>query len=132
MSRSLVFVVAVYLLFLAACDEPDVSQANATRAQQLAEKVSTPVILTRGQALDLAARSNCLLCHKIEYKLVGPAWKNVAAKYKGEANAANTVASHITTGGSFGWNFGTMPPRGGSVISDANIASLARFIVSLK
>lgn len=80
----------------------------------------------------LATKGNCLVCHKIDSKLVGPAWKDVAAKYKGDANAASTIATHIKSGGSFGWKFGMMPPRGGSKISDAEVASLAGFIASLK
>lgn len=88
--------------------------------------------LTQDQALALANKSNCLACHKIEKKVVGPAWKDVSAKYKGDKNAAATIASHIKSGGSFGWKFGVMPARGGSKISDADVDSLAKFIASLK
>lgn len=89
-------------------------------------------LLTREQAMVLARKGNCLACHTIDSKLVGPAWKNVGAKYRDDANAAATIASHIKAGGSFGWKFGVMPPRGGSTISDADIDSLAKFIASLK
>jgi cytochrome c len=136
MLRLLTFAVVVPLIFIAGCDIESDVPANSGKAQSADERIaaamSTSVVLTREQALDLAARSNCLLCHKIDYKLVGPAWKDVAAKYRGVPNAVHIVASHITTGGRFGWNFGTMPPRGGGVISDGNIANMARFIVSLK
>jgi len=88
--------------------------------------------LTKDQFLALAAKGNCLACHKIESKVVGPAWQDVGAKYKGDANAAATIASHIKAGGSFGWKFGVMPPRGGSQLSDADVDSLAKFIASLK
>ena len=37
--------------------------------------------------LELAKKSGCLACHSIEHKVVGPAWKDVAAKYKGDAGA---------------------------------------------
>lgn len=88
--------------------------------------------LTKEQALALAGKGNCLACHKIEGKVVGPAWKDVGAKYKADANAASTIATHIKVGGSFGWKMGAMPPRGGSTLSDADVASLAKFIAALK
>lgn len=87
---------------------------------------------SQDEVLAIAKRGNCLTCHKIEGKLVGPAWKDVGAKYKGDAKAAATIASHIKAGGKFGWNFGSMPARGGSKITDAEVETLARFIASLK
>lgn len=77
------------------------------------------------------AKSKCAMCHSIEKKIVGPAWKDVAAKYKGQADAEKTLVSHITKGGSFGWKFGMMPPRGMGA-NDEQIASLAKFILTLK
>ncbi len=111
--------IAATLLSIAACSGVD-------------EDAARPPVITREQALDLASKGDCLICHRIEYKLVGPAWKDVAAKYRGNAKAINTIASHIESGGSFGWKFGVMPPRGGSTISDEEIAKLAGFIASLK
>jgi cytochrome c551/c552 len=111
--------VAMTLLCITACNRAD-------------EDVAHPPILTKEQALALASKGDCLICHRIEYRLVGPAWNDVAAKYRGDSNAVNTIASHIQSGGSFGWKFGVMPPRGGSTISDEEIANLARYIASLK
>lgn len=104
----------------------------AAKPAAAAAPAAKSATLTREQALALAQKGNCLACHKIESKVVGPAWKDVAAKYRGDANAVATITSHIKSGGSFGWKFGTMPPRGGSKISDAEVASLAKFIASLK
>ena len=109
-----------------------VAMAPAAKAEAPAAPAEKSGTLTRDQALALAAKGNCLACHKIESKVVGPAWKDVAAKYKGDTKAVTTIASHIKAGGSFGWKFGVMPPRGGSQISDADVASLAKFIASLK
>ncbi len=91
-----------------------------------------PATITEKEALALAGKGNCLTCHKIEKRVVGPAWKDVAAKYRNDPNAAATIADHIKKGGSFGWKFGNMPPRGGSKISDADVAKLAGFIAGLK
>jgi len=76
-------------------------------------------------------KAKCGACHAIDQRVVGPAWKDVAKKYKGKPNAKKTLITHITTGGSFGWNFGMMPPRGLGA-NDQEIASLAKFILKLK
>jgi cytochrome c len=77
------------------------------------------------------AKAKCAACHSIEKRVVGPAWKDVAAKYRGKPDAEKTVISHITSGGSFGWNYGVMPPRGLGA-NDEEIAQLAKFILSLQ
>jgi cytochrome c len=84
-------------------------------------------------AVDMPAegKAKCGACHSIEKKVVGPAWKDVAAKYAGQADAEKTLVEHITKGGQFGWKFGTMPPKGMGA-TDAEIKSLAKFIVGLK
>jgi cytochrome c len=84
-------------------------------------------------AVDMPAdgKAKCGACHAIDKKLVGPAWKDVAAKYKGQADAEKTLVANITKGGQFGWKMSSMPPKGMGA-SDAQIASLAKFIVDLK
>lgn len=73
---------------------------------------------------------SCKACHKIDGKQVGPGWKQVAEKYKGDKDAAKKIAENITKGGKFGWNMGQMPAKGGAK-SDADIQSLAAFIAGL-
>ena len=73
----------------------------------------------------------CKACHSIENKIVGPAWKDIANKYAGDKEAAKKIAANITKGGKFGWNFGAMPPKGGTQKTDAEIMKLAEFIVGL-
>jgi len=140
----LVFAAAATLLLgVTACnksaEETSPPPATSTPETSAAPKMAAPAApastsgpLTKDQALALASKNNCLACHQLDNKLVGPAWKDVAVKYKGDAKAAATIASHIKAGGSFGWKFGVMPPRGGSQISDADIDRLAKFIASLK
>lgn len=106
--------------------------ASAEAAPQEAKPAATKsAVISKDEAMAIAARGNCLACHKIEAKVVGPAWKDVGAKYKGDAKGAATIASHIKAGGSFGWKFGVMPPRGGSQLSDADVEKMAGFIASL-
>lgn len=84
-------------------------------------------------AVDMPAdgKAKCGACHAIDKKVVGPAWKDVAAKYAGKADAEKTLVANITKGGQFGWKFGNMPAKGLGA-SDAQIASLAKFILTLK
>lgn len=136
MSRMLVLAAAVTLLGVAACNNPTEELAKPVAEQPVARPdaaAGNSAVLTHEQAMVLAAKGNCLFCHKIDVKVVGPAWKNVAEKYRGDANAATIIASNIKVGGSFGWEIGVMPPRGGSSnISEAEIDRLAKFIASLK
>jgi cytochrome c len=79
----------------------------------------------------LAKSSGCFACHHLEQKRVGPAWKDVSAKYAGDAAAKDTLVAWIKAGGTGRWQMGVMPaysPR----VSDENIAALADFILSLK
>lgn len=84
-------------------------------------------------AVDMPAegKAKCGACHAIDKKVVGPAWKDVAAKYAGKADAEATLVANITKGGQFGWKMGMMPPKGMGA-TDAEIKSLAHFIVGLK
>ena len=77
-----------------------------------------------------AGKAKCGACHAIDVKKVGPAWNDVAKKYKGDKDAASKIAANITKGGAFGWKMGSMPPRGMNA-SDADIKALAEFISKL-
>ena len=91
------------------------------------------LVAGNAMAVDMpaAGKAKCGACHAIDHKLVGPAWKDIAAKYAGKADAQKTLVANITKGGAFGWKLGTMPPKGLGA-TDAEIASLAKFIVDLK
>lgn len=91
-------------------------------------------VLGRDEALALAQQSGCLACHKIEAKLVGPAWQDVSAKYKGDADARARLIAKVKTGGQGNWTEMTggmpMPPYSPRV-SDENIEKLVIFVLSL-
>jgi cytochrome c len=83
-------------------------------------------------AVDIpAAGAPCKACHQVEKKVVGPAFKDVAAKYKGDADAVNKLVANITKGGAFGWKLSPMPPKG-MAKSDADIKAMAEFIMTLQ
>jgi cytochrome c len=80
--------------------------------------------------LDLAKKSGCLACHSVEKKVVGPAWKDVAAKYKGDAGAKAKLVAKVKSGGKGVWGPAPMPPYSPRV-SDANIEKLVDFVLGL-
>ncbi len=84
--------------------------------------------------LDLAKKSGCLACHAVDKKVVGPAWGDVAAKYKGDAGAKATLVEKVKKGGKGNWTDVTggvpMPPYSPRV-SDADIETLVDFVLSL-
>ncbi len=91
------------------------------------------MIAGSAMAVDMPAdgKAKCGACHAIDTKKVGPSWNDVAAKYKGKPDAEKTLITNITKGGQFGWKMAAMPPKGMGA-NDAQIASLAKFIVELK
>ena len=76
---------------------------------------------------DLAKKNNCLSCHAVDKKLVGPAYQDVAKKYAGQADAEATVAKNIKAGGSGKWGPIPMPPQ--AQLSDADAKTLAAWVL---
>jgi cytochrome c len=79
---------------------------------------------------DLLKKSGCTACHAIDKKLVGPAYVEVAAKYKGDAGAPAKLMEKIKKGGSGVWGQVPMPPN--PQVSDADIKTMVAYILALK
>lgn len=81
----------------------------------------------------LAMRSGCLGCHKTDAKLVGPAFKDVAAKYASEAGAVDRLAAKVKAGSTPGepliWGAAAMPPSQASV---DDIKGVLNWVMTLK
>jgi cytochrome c len=78
----------------------------------------------------LAKEKNCLACHAIDSKLVGPAYKEVAAKYKGDKSAEDKLAAKVMKGGSGVW--GQIPMPANPQVSAAEAKTLVKWVLSLK
>ena len=76
----------------------------------------------------LATKSACLGCHAVDKKLVGPAYKDVAAKYKGGADAEAKLAASIKAGGSGKWGPVPMPPQ--AALKDDELKLLAAWVLA--
>jgi cytochrome c len=81
------------------------------------------------KAKQLAQKYNCLACHAEDKKLVGPAYKEVAKKYKGDAGAEAKLEGKVKAGGSGVWGAIPMPPNN---VPDADIKVLVEWILSLQ
>lgn len=79
---------------------------------------------------DLLKKDGCTACHSIDKKIIGPAYKDVANKYRGNAQAAAMLQEKVKKGGSGVWGAIPMPPN--SQASDADIKTLVAYILSLK
>ena len=79
---------------------------------------------------DLLMKNNCLACHNVNQTVVGPAFKAVANKYRGQADAADKLAKKIRAGGSGVW--GAMPMPAHPQISESDAKKLATYILNIK
>jgi len=80
--------------------------------------------------LALATSKNCMACHAVEKKLVGPSYKDVAKRYAGDAKAADMLAAKIIKGGSGVW--GPVPMPANAQVNEADSKKLAAWVLSLK
>ncbi len=78
----------------------------------------------------LAKKHNCLTCHSIDRQVVGPAYKAVAKKYAGQKDAEAKLIVKVKNGGAGAWGPTPMPPN--ATVSDADLKTLVRWILSLK
>jgi len=78
--------------------------------------------------MDLAKKSNCMSCHTVDKKLVGPSYLDVAAKYKGNANAVKELSAKVKNGGKGAWGEIPMPPN--AAVKDADIETLVKWILA--
>ncbi|MFN3987025.1 MAG: c-type cytochrome [Rhodocyclaceae bacterium] len=77
---------------------------------------------------DLAKAKNCMACHAVDKKLVGPSYKEVAAKYAGQADALEMLAGKIQKGGSGVWGPVPMPPN--PQVNDDDAKKLAEWVLA--
>ena len=79
---------------------------------------------------DLAKAKNCMACHAVATKLVGPAYKDVAAKYAGQKDAEAKLVAKVMKGGSGVW--GAVPMPANPQVSEAEAKTLVKWVLSQK
>jgi cytochrome c len=108
MKKSLIAVAAAAAVFFGASAHAAV---DAAKAKQLAQKY------------------NCLACHAVDKKLVGPSYQEVAKKYKGDKSAEEKLIGKVKAGGSGVWGAIPMPPNN---VPDADVKVLVEWILSVE
>ncbi len=78
----------------------------------------------------LAKSKNCMACHSIDKKLVGPSYKDVAKKYAGQKDAEATLVTHVMKGSKGVW--GPVPMPANANVNEAEAKQLVTWVMSLK
>ncbi len=78
---------------------------------------------------NLARSKNCMACHAVGNKVLGPSFKDIATRYKGQKGAEDKLAQKITKGGSGTW--GAVPMPANTQVSDAEARQLVQWIMTL-
>ena len=112
-----------------------ISEVAKTKASTVAEPKPvaepTPQLqLSETQAMALAKKKNCFACHALDKKMVGPAWRAVAEKYRGDAGAQVALESKVRKGGKGNWGGMAMPPQ--PALSGEELTGLVQFVLQLK
>ena len=96
----------------------------------LAAAAATVVLAAPARADEaMAKKYNCLACHQTDKKLVGPSYKDIAKKYKGQSGAAAMLADKVKKGGSGVWGPVPMPPN--PAVPDADVKKLVDWIMKM-
>lgn len=105
--------------------------ALMARAQAAPEKIanaappSSTADAAGARVMPLLQKNACVACHGMDTKLLGPSFKDIAAKYKSQADAVNYLSGKIKGGGQGVWGAMPMPPQ---AVSDAEAAQLAQWL----
>ena len=128
------FVSAAFIALIAACGGGDT--AKKEDASATSETPATPEVtdITANPdykaGLALIAKSDCLTCHKVAEKLIGPAYQEVANKYAGQDTAIAYLSKKIIAGGSGVW--GAIPMAPHAQLAQADVELMVKYILLLK
>jgi cytochrome c len=112
---------------------PKFSQGEIVKTLVTCLFISAGLLASAGNALAseaLAKKYNCLTCHAVDKKVIGPAYQDVAAKYKGDAGAETKLTAKVKNGGVGSWGQIPMPPN--ASVPDADIKALVKWVLSTK
>jgi cytochrome c len=129
--------VLAFGIFVAACggnaDKAETSKdstASTSTAPAAAPEDNLSTNPDYKKGLTLIAQNDCLTCHKVEEKLVGPAYREVAAKYENTPANVTMLAGKVIKGGSGNWGPTAMSPH--SQLSQEDAEAMVKYILLLK
>ena len=79
----------------------------------------------------LVKKNGCMACHALQSKMVGPAFKDIAVKYQGDANAVAVLSSKVLNGSAGVWGQLPMPPHKGRVTDD-QVKAMINYVLSIQ
>ncbi|MCX7193744.1 MAG: c-type cytochrome [Proteobacteria bacterium] len=119
------YVLVLCLFALAGCNK-------AEEAHTVAPPITVSAGSESGNNMPLLAReNNCTACHAIDHKVVGPAWIEVAKKYKGDPTAEARLIVKVSKGGAGAWGTMPMPANDAAGKKHDQIKALVQFILAL-
>ena len=77
------------------------------------------------------SRSGCISCHRVDQKLLGPSFQDVAVRYRGDPDAAAKLFAKVREGGEGEWGDLPMQPNGEEKISDADLRTILEWLLRL-
>jgi cytochrome c len=80
---------------------------------------------------ELMRRGGCVGCHEVDTKLIGPAYRDVANRYRNQSEALQRLFKKVRAGGQGNWGDVSMPPNGEDKLSDEDLRKLLQWILSL-
>lgn len=124
------YITIACIIIFSACGDADTNAEETTEeeTEEATSDISSNPDYQKG--LTLIAQSDCLTCHKVEEKVTGPSYKEVANKYAGSDTAVDYLAGKIITGGSGVW--GTVPMTPHPQLSQDDAKQMVRYILLLK
>ena len=122
------FVTMVILAALAACGGGEKKDETTKVETPKTEDMSSNPDYVKG--LEIVGKSDCLTCHKIDEKNIGPAWRDVANRYADSANAIAYLSKKIIEGGSGVW--GEVPMAAHPTFTQADAEAVAKYVLLLK
>jgi cytochrome c len=99
-------------------------------AMLVAAAVAVPASLPAYASEELAKKHACLACHAVDKKLVGPSYKEIAAKYRSDGGAEGKLADKVKKGSQGTWGQVPMPPN--PSVPDGEVRALVKWILSQK
>ncbi len=119
---------SVLVIAIIACGGSNEKKSNETTATNSTNSLSSNPDYTKG--LELIGKSDCLTCHKANEKNIGPAYKDVAAKYENTDENIKMLAGKIIKGGSGVW--GNIPMTPHPALSQDDAEAMVKYVLLLK
>jgi cytochrome c len=106
------------------------ASALATIAGSLLAILALAPSIARGATPEeIATRAGCPACHALDKKTLGPSYRDIAARYKGDARAPGVLAAKVRSGGNGVWGKAPMPALDAKRIADADLGTLLAWIL---